>query len=120
MFKPTPSVLWHNNGNGAFTQAGHGTDIERLLGKALGVVATDVDNDGRVDLLLANGHPDDMIALRAQDVSYKEPLLLFHHDGRRLRNISAKTGPLFSKSFSHGIGGRRLQQRWTRRRPRGM
>jgi hypothetical protein len=211
LFKPTASVLWHNNGDGTFTQSSRGTAIGRTPGKALGVVATDInndglmdlvvandtapnllflnrgnnvwrengvaagiaysasgnlrsgmgidaadlngdgwqellvanidhemfslyenhkgtfftdaapdhglsqatrllsgwglkfcdfDNDGHVDLLLANGHPDDTIALRAPDVGYKEPLLYFRHDGRRLRNVSAQAGPVFAKSFS--------------------
>ena len=210
LFKPTPSILFHNNGKGAFTQV-RGTDIDRALGKALGVVATDVnhdglmdlfvandtaqnflfvnrgknrwqergelagvafgasgqvrsgmgvdaadfdgdgwqdlvvanidhemfslyknnkgdvfadvadehgvaqatrllsgwglkffdfDNDGQVDLLLSNGHPDDMIAMRAPEVSYKEPLLLFHNDGRRLHDVGGQAGPAFSKTFS--------------------
>jgi hypothetical protein len=210
LFKPTPSVLWHNSGDGRFSQV-RGTDIDRALGKSLGVVATDVDNDGRmdlfvandtvqnflflnrgknqwqergllagvgysasgqvrsgmgvdaadvdgdgwqdlfvanidhemfslyknnrgnlftdvapehgvadatrllsgwgvkffdfdndgrVDLLLANGHPDDTISLRAPEVKYKEPLLLFRHDGRRLRDISRQAGPVFSKTFA--------------------
>jgi hypothetical protein len=50
--------------------------------------------------MLANGHPDDLIALRAPDVSYKEPLLLFRHDGQRLRNISGDAGPVFAKPLA--------------------
>jgi len=206
VFKPTASYLYHNNGDGTFTLVGRGTDIEKSLGKALGVVATDVnndglmdlfvandtvqnflfmnrgkgkweeialaaevgfsqngqarsgmgvdaadlngdgwedlfvanvdqemfsvyennknesftdtahrhsvaqstrllsgwglkffdyDNDGLVDLILANGHPDDMIEMYSQQVKYKEPLLLFHNEGGKLRNISAEAGPVF-------------------------
>ena len=210
VFKPTPSFLYHNNGDGTFTEVSAGTDIQRALGKALGVVATDVngdglmdlfvandtvqnflfmnrgkgkweemglaaevgfsvngrprsgmgvdaadvngdgrqdlfvanvdqemfslyqnegnesfsdvaafhgvaqatrllsgwglkffdyDNDGLVDLFLANGHPDDMIESYSQQVRYKEPLVLFHHDGKKLSNVSAASGPVFSKMF---------------------
>ncbi len=211
VFKPTPSLLFRNNGNGTFTEVSRGTDIERALGKALGVVATDInndglmdlfvtndtvqnflfvnrgknkweeiglpsevgysangqprsgmgvdaadfnedgwqdlfvanvdqemfslyknskdetfadmahengiaqatrllsgwglkffdfDNDGYLDLLLANGHPDDMIEHYSSAVKYKEPLLLFRHDGKRLQNISDTAGPVFASSFA--------------------
>jgi enediyne biosynthesis protein E4 len=210
VFNPSSSFLYRNNGDGTFKDAGRGTDIERALGKALGVVATDVnndglmdlfvandtvqnflfvnrgkgkweeiglasevgfsangqprsgmgvdaadfdgdgwqdlfvanvdqemfslyknnkdetftdlarpnavaeatrllsgwglkffdyDNDGNIDLFLANGHPDDMIQMYSTQVKYEEPLLLFHNDGRRMTNISDKAGPVFSKSF---------------------
>lgn len=210
VFKPTPSVLYRNNGDGTFTDVSAGTDIHRVLGKALGVVATDIngdglmdlfvandtvqnflfanrgkgkwdeialaaevgfsangqprsgmgvdaadingdgkqdlfvanvdqemfslyrndgneffsdvaaghgvaqatrllsgwglkffdyDNDGFIDLFLANGHPDDMIENYSQQVHYKEPVLLFHHDGTKLVNVSPQAGPVFQKMF---------------------
>ena len=210
VFQPTPSYLYHNNGDGTFTLVSGGTAIEKAMGKALGVVATDInndglmdlfvandtvqnflfvnrgkgrweemalsaevgfsadgqarsgmgvdsadingdgwqdlfvanvdqemfslyennkdetfrdtahvhsvarstrllsgwglrffdfDNDGRTDLLLANGHPDDMIESYSQQVKYKEPLLLFRNEAGKLRNISAEAGPVFRKSY---------------------
>jgi enediyne biosynthesis protein E4 len=54
VFKPTASFLYHNNGDGTFTEVGKGTDISKALGKSLGVVATDINNDGRFDLFVAN------------------------------------------------------------------
>ena len=54
VFKPTASFLYHNNGDGTFTEVSKGTAIEQALGKGLGVVATDVNNDGRTDLFVAN------------------------------------------------------------------
>jgi hypothetical protein len=210
VFKPTPSLLYRNNGDGTFTDVTAGTDIQRALGKALGVVATDIngdglvdlfvandtvqnflfanrgkgkweeialaaevgfsangtprsgmgvdaadvngdgkqdlfvanvdqemfslyrndgneffsdvaaangisqatrllsgwglkffdyDNDGFVDLFLANGHPDDMIENYSQQVRYREPLVLFHHDGSKLTNVSDQAGPVFQKMF---------------------
>ncbi len=54
VFKPTPSLLYHNNGDGTFTEVSAGTDIQRALGKALGVVATDINGDGLMDLFVAN------------------------------------------------------------------
>jgi hypothetical protein len=215
VFKPTSSFLFHNNGDGTFTEVGRGTDIEKALGKALGVVATDINNDGRMDLFVANdtvqnflfvnretangktkweeialaaevgysdngqarsgmgvdaadfdgdgwqdlfvanvdqemfslyknngnetftdvahkqnvaqatrllsgwglkffdydndgvtdlflasGHPDDMIEKYSNQVKYKEPLLLFHQEGGKLRNVSAEAGPAFSQTYA--------------------
>ncbi len=54
LFKPTTSFLYHNNGDGTFTEVSQGTAIARALGKGLGVVATDINNDGRMDLFVAN------------------------------------------------------------------
>ncbi|HEY8150435.1 MAG TPA: VCBS repeat-containing protein, partial [Vicinamibacteria bacterium] len=54
VFKPTPSLLFHNNGDGTFTEVSGATDIQRALGKALGVVAADINNDGLMDLFVAN------------------------------------------------------------------
>lgn len=211
VFKPSASYLFHNAGDGTFTDVTKGTDIQRALGKALGVVATDVnkdgqldlfvandtvqnflfmnrgkgnweeiglasevgfsangqprsgmgvdaadfdqdgwedlfvanvdqemfslyknrgtesfqdvahangvaqstrllsgwglkffdyDNDGRLDLLLANGHPDDMIEQYSTQVTYKEPLVLFHNEGSRLKDVSATSGPAFKDRYA--------------------
>lgn len=210
-FHPTVSYLFHNNGDGTFTEVGHSTVIGKTPGKALGVVATDINNDGRmdlfvandtvqnflfvhrggnrweeigvsaevgfsengqarsgmgvdsadfdndgwqdlfvtnvdqemfslyrnlknetfvdvaqsqsiaqatrllsgwgvrffdydndgeVDLILANGHPDDMVSQRSQAVKYREPLLLFHQKNGQFRNVSADAGAAFSKDFA--------------------
>jgi hypothetical protein len=41
-----------------------------------------------------------VIALRAPEVQYLQPLLLFQHDGRRLRNVSGQAGPVFAKPLA--------------------
>ncbi len=216
-FKPTASFLYHNNGDGTFTEVGAGTAIAQSLGKGLGVVATDInndgfmdlfvandtvqnylyvnrgpdkagktkwkweeialpaevafsaagqprsgmgvdaadvfnsgyqdlfvanvdqemfslyrnqkdetfrdvasangvaqstrllsgwglkffdyDNDGAIDLILANGHPDDMIERYSPTVKHREPLLLFHQAGGKLTDVSATAGPAFTRSY---------------------
>lgn len=54
IFKPRPSWLFHNNGDGTFTDVSRESGIADHLGKAWGVVATDVNNDGRMDLFVSN------------------------------------------------------------------
>lgn len=60
----------------------------------------DYDNDGNLDLLIANGHPDDLIDKINPGVSYSEPMLLFQNTGTGLKNVSAESGPLFSRQLS--------------------
>jgi enediyne biosynthesis protein E4 len=64
----------------------------------------DYDNDGNLDLMIANGHPDDLIEALHPGVGFHERLLLFQGDDKNLRNVSAASGPAFSKR----LGGRGL------------
>jgi hypothetical protein len=93
--------LYKNNHDESFSDVANPNGVAeatRLL-SGWGLKFFDYNNDGEIDLFLANGHPDDMIDTVSTQVKYKEPLLLFQHDGNRLRNISDKAGPIFSKQF---------------------
>ena len=60
----------------------------------------DYDNDGLVDLILANGHPDDMIDSYSMQVHYKEPLLLFHQGAdHKLHDVTAGGRPGIQKGL---------------------
>jgi hypothetical protein len=54
IFRPKPSFLYKNNGDGTFRDVSRETGIASKLGKALGVVATDINNDGLMDLFVTN------------------------------------------------------------------
>jgi hypothetical protein len=54
VFKPSPSRLFHNKGDGTFADVSRESGIANSLGKAFGAVATDVNNDGLMDLFVAN------------------------------------------------------------------
>jgi hypothetical protein len=98
--------LYRNNGDEFFSDvaAVHGVAQATRLLSGWGLKFFDYDNDGNVDLILSNGHPDDMIENYSTKVTYKEPLLLFHHDGAKLTDVSAKAGPVFRKMFpSRGL-----------------
>ena len=94
-------ALYKNMGNETFTNVAHQNDIARST-RALsgwGLKFFDYDNDGLMDLILANGHPDDMIDMYSTQVHYKEPLLLFHNDGKRLVDVSEVSGDVFRKPY---------------------
>jgi hypothetical protein len=54
VYDPMASWLFHNNGDGTFRDVSEETGISKFLGKAWGVVATDINNDGWMDLFVAN------------------------------------------------------------------
>lgn len=93
--------LYQNNQNETFTDVAHKNNVAqstRLL-SGWGLKFFDYDNDGHMDLILANGHPDDMIENYSQQVKYKEPLLLFHQEKGVLQNVSKQAGTAFQRSF---------------------
>ena len=54
VYGPEPSYLFHNNGDGTFTDVSKESGIAASLGKAWGVVAADINNDGWMDLFVGN------------------------------------------------------------------
>src|SRR5882672_10821489 len=54
VYSASKSWLFHNNGDGTFTDVTLESGIGKALGKAWGVVATDINNDGLMDLFVAN------------------------------------------------------------------
>lgn len=66
----------------------------------------DYDNDGELELIVCNGHPDTVVHKRIPDVTYVEPMLLFR--GARSasgssvtwKNVAAESGPVFSRNFA--------------------
>ena len=108
-------ALYKNMGNETFSNVSHQGDVAkstRFL-SGWGLKFFDYDNDGLLDLIVANGHPDDMIDIYSPQVRYKEPLVLFHNDGKRLVDVSASSGAAFRNAHAArglSIGG--LRQRW--------
>src|SRR5579862_6459823 len=98
--------LYHNNHDNTFDDQAVPTGIGRTtrLMSGWGLKFFDFDNDGNLDLFLANGHPDDAVETRDNDVQYAEPLLLFRNNGngspRCLENISSRAGAIFSQRLA--------------------
>jgi hypothetical protein len=92
--------LYHNEKELIFTdQPGEIAPATQLL-SGWGLKFFDYDNDGDPDLFLVNGHPDDMIESRVPRVRHKEQLLMFENTGRAFKDVSARSGAVFSKMFS--------------------
>jgi len=98
--------LYRNGKDGTFEDdavpAGIGRATQLMSG--WGLKFFDYNNDGDLDLLLVNGHPDTTIHAHHPEVEYREPLLLFEGDGKSWKNVGAACGP----AFSMPIAGRGL------------
>jgi hypothetical protein len=94
--------LYRNNRDLTFDDIampqGIGMDTRWMSG--WGLKFFDYDNDGNLDLILANGFPDDNVEQYSHLVTYKEPLLLFRNQGKVFRNVSKQSGPVFSKTYA--------------------
>jgi hypothetical protein len=52
-FKPVAPLVYHNNGNGTFTEVAQKIGLGKP-GKGLGIALADYDRDGHIDLFIAN------------------------------------------------------------------
>lgn len=93
------STLFHNDGQGQFddvtTQYGLTQPTFAMTG--FGTQWVDYDNDGWLDLFIANGAVTRMETERGQRFPFAQNLQLFHHEGsaKRLREVSETAGPVF-------------------------
>ena len=94
--------IYQNNHDETFDDLAGPTGIgaaTRLM-SGWGLKFFDYDNDGNLDLFLANGNPDDLIESLHSQVMYQEPLMLFRNTGKSFQNVSAESGPAFAKPLS--------------------
>jgi enediyne biosynthesis protein E4 len=54
LYKGEPNILYHNNGDGTFTDVSDATGITKCIGKGMGVAIADFDDDGWTDIFVAN------------------------------------------------------------------
>jgi hypothetical protein len=94
--------VYHNNKDGTFDDLSPSNGIAEATRtmSGWGLRFFDYDNDGDLDLFIANGHPDDQIEIHSGSVTYREPLLLFHNEAGALKNISASAGPIFHEPLA--------------------
>ncbi|HTM15348.1 MAG TPA: CRTAC1 family protein [Terracidiphilus sp.] len=95
--------LYHNNGDGTFSDATYSSGIGNKAILLSGVAAKfmDYDNDGWPDILQANGAMLDNVQLYHSLVSYKEPLLMFRNLGHgKFEKTSDSLGPDFNRPMA--------------------
>jgi enediyne biosynthesis protein E4 len=101
-FSDDSNVLYHNDGEGNFTdvtfQAGLGEISIPFLG--WGTSFLDYDNDGWDDLIIANGHVYPVVDSHQWGTSYAQQLLLFRNlKNGRFERVGAAQGSGLAKAW---------------------
>ena len=97
-FNDEQHTLFLNAGKFLFREATRASGLGALTRFYVGWGAhfIDYDNDGNLDLVLANGHINPVIEKTRMDVLYQEPPLLLANDGHGVfRNVKEQAGPIF-------------------------
>ena len=89
-------ILYRNNGDGTFTDVTKKAGIAESPGKGLGVVCGDVDNDGDVDIFVANDTTPNFLYLNDGDGTFTEDAFFagvaLSEEGRAYSGMGANLG----------------------------
>ena len=70
-FQPISMLVYHNNGNGSFTEEAHKLGLDKPA-KALGIAIADYDRDGHIDLFVANDSMVEFLFHNKGDGTFEE------------------------------------------------
>src|SRR5207248_1639174 len=96
------NVLFHNNGDGTFTDVSAKSGILKPGPRySITAVSYDFDNDGWPDILKINGHVYPEIEGHELGQTYKNPRLVYTNLGDgRFKDVSSEMGPGIGERFS--------------------
>ena len=88
------NTLYENGPAGVFTDRSYATGIAATAGPYLGwgVKFVDIDNDGRLDVFIANGHVYPEVDKHGLGTRYQQRKQVFINEGSRFRHASAEIG----------------------------
>ena len=91
--------LYHNEGNGLFVDEAPASEVGRntLVTLGFGCFFFDYDNDGWLDIFVADGHIENEIERVQKRVSYAEPPHLFRNlGGGKFQEVTQQMGQAFA------------------------
>jgi enediyne biosynthesis protein E4 len=71
-YRGLPDQLFHNNGNGTFTDVSQKSGIAKHIGKGMGVAFADLDGDGFTDIFVANDSVRSFLFHNQRDGTFRE------------------------------------------------
>ncbi len=101
-FQGSSDHLWKNDGRGSFDEVSDHAGITAPTRAVLsfGGGFFDYDNDGWLDLFIANGHVYPEVELATPEVRYKQLNTLFHNDGHgKFTDVTKSSGDGFTTPY---------------------
>ncbi len=92
-FAGLPDMLFHNNGDGTFTDVSERSGIGKEIGKGMGVAFADYDGDGYADIFVANDTFRNFLFHNNRNGTFTETGILdgiaYNEDGRSIAGMGA-------------------------------
>jgi hypothetical protein len=92
-YEPLRNLLYHNNGDGTFTDVSAASGIAAHPGKGMGVAIADYDHDGWMDIFVTNDTMPNFLFHNQRDGTFREVALEagvgLNDDGRELSSMGA-------------------------------
>jgi hypothetical protein len=71
-YNPVPDILYHNNGDGTFTDVSQTSGIAAFAGSGMGIISADYDNDGDTDVFVCNDSRTNFLFQNQGDGTFSE------------------------------------------------
>ena len=98
-----PNSLYHNNGDGTFTDVSVRSGIAGHIGKGMGVSFLDFDQDGRLDVFVTNDTTPNSLFRNVGDGKFQEVALqagaAFNNDGRAVSSMGSDARDLHNNGL---------------------
>jgi len=72
LYNGEPNLLYHNNGDGTFTDVSESMGISSQIGKGMGIAIADYNGDGWMDIFVANDNQRNFLFRNNQGKSFDE------------------------------------------------
>jgi hypothetical protein len=102
-FKGSSAKLYHNNGDGTFTDVTEKAGLKNTDGKSLGVVLADLNGDGWTDIFIANDTQRNFLYYNNGDGTFRDATYKsgagFSEDGRTEAGMSADAADVMNNGL---------------------
>jgi len=71
-YQGMPLTLFHNNHDGTFTDVSAQSGLDKLVGRALGIVTIDINDDGWPDLFVARDASPNLLLMNEHDGTFED------------------------------------------------